>query len=151
MDTLTDKARQITRWYTSLIVCIVFSLCATIYFNAIEGLNKPAGMTEALEFLISSPGEYLLCLFCGGIAKISVLMMLVVAMASLVCLIDTFLNGGTYYYAESKNRDLIYGIVNWILLIIMANLQTRIIVDFWILVVLIIVLGFLLRVLLDSN
>ena len=151
METLIDKARQITKWSISLIVCMVFSICAVMYFGAVEGLDKPAGINEAFEFLINSPGEYFLCLFCGGIAKVSVLVMLVVAVAALLCFIDTLLNGTSYCYSDSKNRDLIYGIANWILLMIMANIQSKIIVDYWILVVLIVVLLFVLKAIFDSN
>lgn len=142
MNTITDKARDIVKWYVSLIVCIVFSLNAAVYFDAIEGLNKPAGLNEALQFLIDSPGEYFACLFCGAIAKISVFVMLIVAVASLICLVDALFISSRYYDARSRNQELVLGIVNWILLIIMSNLQTKIIVNFWILVGLIVVIFF---------
>ena len=138
-----DKAREIAKWYVSLIVCIVFFLNAAVYFNAIEGLVKPAGIGEAFDFLISSPSEYFICLFCGSVAKIAVLVMLIVAIASVVCFIDTVLNGSTYYDPELRKKDLILGIVNVILLIVMTIVQREIIVDFWILVGLLVLLAFM--------
>ena len=128
----------------------MFATCAIVYFNAIEGLVKPAGIGEALEFLISSPKEYALCLACGVLAKISFGIMVIVAIASVLHLIIMYHNG-EYYYKDSKIKDIIRCIINGILTIVIGIAQAKIILNLGILVLTIGLILLLLKLWIESN
>ena len=126
-----DALQKIAKWYISLIASVLFTICAYIYFNAIEGLKKPAGIVEALKFLVESPKEYSLCLLCGGIAKITFGVTIIVAIASIMCLAKMLYNS-KYNYEEIALIDIVGHIVNCILAIAIGIVQAKIILNFWI-------------------
>ena len=135
-----DKLKKITNGYISIILCIVFTICAVIYFREIQGLSKPAGIVEAISFLLKSPDKYALCLVCGGVAKIIFAIMVIKAMASSLLLIFA-LRFRDDIYDEFCNKDLVWCGVNCLLAIIIGIIQVKIILDFWVLLLTIVLIG----------
>ena len=127
-----DIMRKITKWYVAVTICAVFAICAIVYFDAIVGLAKPAGLVEAFKFMFASPKEYMLCLLCGGLAKVSFIAMLVVAVVSLVLIIISIYEYRTENEAIDWKTVICY-MINIILAIVVGIVQTNIISDFWIL------------------
>ena len=136
---MMNRLRHMTEWYVSIAVSVVFAVCAVTYFKAIDGLIKPAGIVEAIKFLVSSPKEYVLCLLCGSVAKISFTILAIIAIISLVNLVLMF----KYIDGEYENieiKDIIRYIVNCILAIVVGIIQTKIISNFWILIITLIII-----------
>lgn len=129
-----DKLKQITKWYISALVGIVFIICAMIYFKSIYGLDKPAGIVEAFKFLTTAPDEYFVCLFSGSVAKIAFTAIVIIALASIICLVKD-LYDNKYVYGEIDVKNIIQYIMNCVIAIIIGKIQTEIISYFWTLVV----------------
>lgn len=124
-----DTLRKSTKWYVSVIISVLFFVCAAIYFGAVEGLNKPAELEDAYVFLFNYPREYTMCLIFGTIAKAAGLAILVIAIGASFCLINSFVQDKVFYYEESKIKDIINCVVNWILVVVTTIAQDKIIVD----------------------
>lgn len=145
-----DVMKKITKWYVTVTICAVFSICALVYFDAIVGLAKPAGLVEAFKFMFASPKEYMLCLLCGGLAKASFTAMFVVATVSLILIIKSIYEYKTEYEAIEWKTVICY-IINVILAIAVGVIQTNIISDFWILLIAIGLLILGIKVWADNN
>ena len=145
-----DIMRKITKWYVTVTICAVFAICAIVYFDAIVGLAKPAGLVEAFKFMFTSPKEYMLCLLCGGLAKASFAAMFVVATVSLILIIKSIYEYKTEY-ETIEWKMVIYYILNVILAIVVGIIQTNIISDFWILLIAVGLLILVIKVWADNN
>ena len=145
-----NRIKFVTNWYISITVSIAFAICAAVYFKAIEGLAKPAGIIEAFKFLTSFPKEYALCLICGGLAKISFIMIVVIAIVSFIslCLLFFTTDDG---YEKLEIKDMIRYIVNCVLAIIIGIVQAKIISYFWLLVITIGIVIFVIYSCANSN
>ena len=55
---LIEKAYSCTKLWISIIVAIIYSVLLVSYQHHIQGLEKPAGMQEALVFLFNYPQDY---------------------------------------------------------------------------------------------
>ncbi|MGN0245444.1 MAG: hypothetical protein ACI4DK_05720 [Lachnospiraceae bacterium] len=142
--------KKITKWYVTITICSIFSICALVYFDAIVGLAKPAGLVEAFKFMFASPKEYMLCLLCGGLAKTSFAAMFVVAVASLVLIIKSVYEYKTEYEAIDWKAMICY-IINVILAIVLGIIQNNIISNFWILLIAVGLLILGIKVWADNN
>lgn len=87
MDRLIDKAYGFTKLWVSMAVTVMFAILVLGYQECIQGLEKPAGISEAIIFLFKYPGEYLGALVVGVILHIIGIVMLV---AALICLLASF-------------------------------------------------------------
>lgn len=135
-----EKVKIILKWYTTLITVVIFSVFATIYFNSIEGLAKPAGLTEAIEFLIDSPKAYTICLLCGFVAKLSYVMMIGVAILSFFSLIILTVRCKTDD-EPIDIREMVLYIVNIVVAVVIGIIQASIVSYFWLLFVTILLIG----------
>lgn len=129
-----DIIRKYTRWYVTVIISVLFSICALIYFDAIEGLEKPAGLVEAFKFMFSAPEDYMVCLMCGGVAKFCFAAMFVVALGSIFSLIKVIYQYKVEY-EEIDWKEVVEYIISFAAVIVLGFIQTNIICDFWILLV----------------
>lgn len=132
--------RKVTEWYVTIICSVVFTICAIFYFTAIQGLQKPAGMIQAIELLFSSPKEYALCLLCGAGAKITFAIMMVSSIVSVVRLILAVIYRDDGYSGEIRIKEILLCIVNIVIAVVMGTFQAKMISYFWILVITIVVL-----------
>ena len=123
-----ERLRKSTRWYVSEIISLLFLLCATIYFKAVEGLNKSAELEDAEVFLFNYPIEYIVCIIFGIIAKIAGLAIFLNAIGTSVCLIYSYIPGTEFFYEKSKIKYLFDYIVNGILVIVTGIIQDKIMV-----------------------
>ena len=62
---LIEKAYSCTKLWISMIVAIIYSVLLVSYQHHIQGLEKPAGMQEALVFLFNYPQDYFGALILG--------------------------------------------------------------------------------------
>lgn len=126
------KIRLILKWYTTLIIVAVFTVFAAIYFDSIEELVKPAGLAEAIEFLIDNPKAYATCLLCGLFAKLAHIVMMCVAAVSIFMFIISIVR---YKIDEEPIdiREMILYIVNVVVSVIIGTIQASIVSYFWIL------------------
>ena len=92
MDKITSKIRQLNKWYVIAIISIVFTVCAIAYFRATAGICGDIGIGQAIEFLFKQPKEYAICLSCGSIAKIMVVIMTFIAGISVMELVFAFID-----------------------------------------------------------
>ncbi len=134
-----ERLKEITKWYISVIVLVVFGIFATIYFKSIKGLEVPAGIVEAIKFLITKPSDYFLCLFSGSIAKMAFTVAIIIGIVSIVYGIKDLCDG-KYGYKEIEAKEIIQYIVNCIIAIAIGKIQRGIISYFWILVITIIII-----------
>ena len=64
------KMNALTHWVKSAIFVVVYALMLLWYVDCIEGLQKPGGFMEALDFLFSNPQEYILALLVGMVLQV---------------------------------------------------------------------------------
>lgn len=145
-----NTIRQITKWYVTVIVSVVFALCAIVYYNSIGELTGTADIVDALKFLFTSPKEYVLCLICGAIAKAAFIAIILVALASILWLVKAFVFEG-YVSGEIELTEIIWNIINCILAIVIGIVQTNIIVNWFLLVITIGLILFGLKLWADSS
>lgn len=145
MDKITSKIRQLNNWYVIAIISIVFTLCAVAYFRASAGMSGNIGIEQALEFLLKHPKEYSICLSCGSIAKITVYIMTIITAVSAIELILSFMDRGFYDEEEyPQDRRVIECIIKSVISIVGWYFHSKIIVNFWILLILaFLILGFI--------
>lgn len=127
-----EKLRLVLKWYTTLIIVAVFSVFAAIYFNSVEGLAKPAGLTEAIEFLIDNPKAYTTCLLCGFLAKLAYVMMIGIAILSILMLIMSIVR----FKVDEEPvdiKEMVLYIANIIVAVVIGMIQASIVSYFWIL------------------
>lgn len=145
-----EKIKQITQWYVSTIISVVFGICAAVYFYAVKGLEKPAGLVEAFKFMFTSPKEYALCLLCGGVAKASSVAMIVIAVFSILLVVAII-----YRYKVEDEwfdvKEIILYIVNCVLAIIMAIIQANIVSYFWLLLLAIVLIIIVIKIYADNS
>lgn len=121
-----EKVKIILKWYTTLIAVAVFSVFAAFYFNAVEGLAKPAGLTEAIEFLIDNPKAYGICLLCGFMAKLAYVVLIGVAVLSIFVLIISMVRC-KIDDEPIDIREMVLYIVNIIVSVIIGVIQASIV------------------------
>lgn len=146
--------RQISKWYITVIICIVFAIFAAVYFNAVAGLEKPAGIGEALQFLLKDPKSYTICLFAGSIAKLSFLAELIVAGANIIFVAAVLweVREGYGYDCEcNMTEQVISCVLSVVMAIIIGIIQAQIVSHFWVLVLTIGIVIFVIKIWADSK
>ena len=69
-EVICCKMNELTHLVKSVIFAVVYALMLPCYIDCIEGLQKPGGFVEALEFLFASPKEYTKALLVGVVLHI---------------------------------------------------------------------------------
>lgn len=64
-EVMCYKMNELTHWVKSAIFAVVYTLLLISYVDCIEGLQKPGGFMEALDFLFVNPKEYIIALLVG--------------------------------------------------------------------------------------
>ena len=64
-ENICYKMNSITHWLKSTIFTVVYALLLLSYIECIDGLQKPAGFMEALDFLFANPQDYIIALLVG--------------------------------------------------------------------------------------
>lgn len=77
-----DMIRKLNKWYCIIPLGIVFTICTIFYTNASAYISEDMGLLQAADFLFNHTKDYGVCLICGLIAKIIVLIMTVIVFVS---------------------------------------------------------------------
>lgn len=69
-ESICYKMNDITHWIKSTIFTVAYALLLLSYIECIDGLQKPAGFMEALDFLFTNPQDYIIALLVGVVLHI---------------------------------------------------------------------------------
>ena len=103
---LIEKAYSCTKLWISMIVAIIYSVLLVSYQHHIQGLEKPAGMQEALVFLFNYPQDYF-----GALIFM------------IICLILCFI--GIVTSRVAPNVVMMINLVMTIIMIVLNNLYVK--------------------------
>jgi hypothetical protein len=113
-----ESVKKLIVWPTTVVLSIIFTICAVIYFSTSQNLARPAGFVEALEFSFDYPKQYGLSLLTGTISMIVLIMMLLLSVGSTVRLIT----GDFWEY--TIRQAAVFVIINWIITVIIAIMRS---------------------------
>lgn len=113
---LIEKAYSFTKLWISIIVAIVYFVLLVLYQHYIQGLEKPAGMQEALVFLFKYPKDYFGALILG-------LVIHAICVAMIICLILCFIGIATSRVAPNVVMMINLGMT--IIMIVLNNLYVK--------------------------
>ena len=146
---MVDKLKNLANGYISVIASALFTLCAIVYFRSIKGLEEVAGIEEVFKFMLTEPKEYLLCLLCGGLAKLTFALIFIAAIISAICLYVSY-REYKYDCEEIDTKEILKYIANIFLAIVVGIFQKKIIINFWLLVIVFITAIFLVKFLMEN-
>lgn len=110
MDRIIYQASRVSKIWTSIIVTIVYVILLVIYQRGILGLEKPAGVGEAITFLFEHPSDYAIALFVGILLHI---IAVVVIASAIMCIIGALLS--ILQFKASMVVSLVIGIIMLVL------------------------------------
>lgn len=113
---LIEKAYSCTKLWISMIVVIIYSVLLVSYQHHIQGLEKPAGMQEALVFLFNYPQDYFGALILG-------LVIHAICVVMIICLILCFI--GIVTSRVAPNVVMMINLVMTIIMIVLNNLYVK--------------------------
>lgn len=146
---MMDKLKKLANGYISVIASTVFTICAIVYFKSIKGLEEVAGLEEVFKFMLTEPKDYFLCLLCGGLAKLIFVLVFIIAIISAICLYSSY-REYKYDYEEIETKEILKYIANILLAIVVGIFQKKIIINFWLLVIVFIIAIFLVKFLVEN-
>lgn len=103
------KMNELTYWVKTAIFVVVYALMLLWYVNCIEGLQKPGGFIEALDFLFSNPQEYIIALLTGAILQV---LPWLLGASVIFALIATFLFG--------EERKIVLNVIDGVFTVVMV-------------------------------
>ena len=113
---LIEKAYSCTKLWISMIVAIIYSVLLVSYQHHIQGLEKPAGMQEALVFLFTYAQDYNGALILG-------LVIHAICVVMIICLILCFI--GIVTSRVAPNVVMMINLAMTIIMIVLNNLYVK--------------------------
>lgn len=89
MEKIFYRASRFSKIWISVLVAIVYTVLLIVYQRCIQGLEKPAGLGEAIAFLFDYPSSYAAAL-CIGVALHIITAIVIIAV--ILCFIGILLS-----------------------------------------------------------